>query len=249
MFSAERSADVRDLLLRRAETDERIIGAALTGSEAQGTADRWSDVDLFFGVAPDASVETVLGDWSDFAYRELGALHHFDLHSGAATYRAFLLEDLLEIDLAFTPATEFGQLGDGAFRVVFGNAAPARSGSGIDRDLLVGMAWHHVLHARISIERAKPWQAEYWISALRDHLVTLACARLGLPTAYAKGADRLPAGILRPLEDTLVRGLQPGELSRALDAVTRALLHELHETDPELATRLTQSLLELAAVR
>ena len=41
-----------------------------------------------------------------------------------------------------------------------------------------GLGWHHVLHARSCIERGKVWQAEYWISAVRDYTITLACLAL-----------------------------------------------------------------------
>jgi hypothetical protein len=239
---------VRALLLERARADARIVGAAITGSAARDAEDRWSDVDLFFGVAEGAAPAGVLGDWSDFAIRELGAVHHFDLHAGAATYRAFLLGDGLEVDVAFTPAAEFGPLGTGAFRVVFGEPASPQAGSRADdAGHLVGLAWHHVLHARTSIERGAPWQAEYWISGVRDHTIALACRRLGLAAVYAKGADALPEEIAAPLADALVRGLDRPELIRALRAATGALLRELKQTDPALAGTLGPVLVELAA--
>lgn len=76
--------DVRGRLLARARDDDRIVGAAITGSAARDAEDRWSDIDLFLGVADGVPVATALSDWSAFAYRELGALHHFDLQSGPA---------------------------------------------------------------------------------------------------------------------------------------------------------------------
>jgi hypothetical protein len=240
---------VRALLLERARADARIVGAAITGSAARDAGDRWSDIDLFFGVADAAAPADVLADWSAFAVRELGAVNHFDLHAGAATHRAFMLGDGLEVDLAFTPAAAFGPLGTGAFRVVFGEAAARRAGPGTDdAGHLVGLAWHHVLHARTAIERGAPWQAEYWISGVRDHTIALACRRLGLPAVYAKGADALPAEIAAPLADALVRGLDRPELVRALRAATGALLGELEQTDPALAARLRPVLSELAAM-
>lgn len=129
MFATGRH-DVRRWLLEWAREDNRIVGAAITGSAARDAEDRWSDVDLFLGVADGVPVTAALDDWSALVYRELDALHHFDLQSGPATYRAFLLEELLEVDLGFTPAGEFGPLGDGAFSVVFGDPVqrrPARS--------------------------------------------------------------------------------------------------------------------------
>jgi hypothetical protein len=108
------------------------------------------------------------------------------------------------------------------------------------------LAWHHVVHARICIERAKPWQAEYWISGVRDQVLALACLRLGLPTSYAKGADALPVEVTSGLEAALVRSLAPEELRRALREAATQLLGELEATDPVLARRLEGPIGELA---
>jgi hypothetical protein len=112
---------------------------------------------------------------------------------------------------------------------------------------LIGLTWHHVLHARVSIERGDLWQAEYWISGVRDHTLALACLRLGHPASYAKGADQLPAEITEPVREALVRALEVGELSRALDAATRALVRELKESDAGIAPTLEEPRCELAA--
>ncbi|WP_110945839.1 nucleotidyltransferase domain-containing protein [Streptomyces avicenniae] len=248
MTPAARRDAVRALLLDRARRDARITGAALTGSAARGTEDRWSDIDLFLGLAPDVPVASLLADWTAYLYGELGALHHFDLRAGEATYRAFLLPEPepLEVDLGLAPGSAFGPVGDGGFRTVFGTPVAARPGPVPDTGHLTGLAWHHVLHARIAVERGALWNAEHWISAVRDHVLTLACARLGLPTAYAKGADRLPPGVTAPLEATLVRALDRAELTRALGATVDALLGELEHSAPEAAGRLRTCLLALA---
>lgn len=240
LFTEGERERLRARLLDRARDDPRISGAAITGSTAGGKVDRWSDIDLFFGVASPHAPLDVLGDWSRFVYDELGALHHFDLQAGTATYRAFLLPDCLEIDLAFTPESSFGATSS-TFQVVFGEAVE-RPVPAPNRDHLLGLAWHHVLHARISIERGKPWQAEYWISALRDHVFELACLRLGLPAAHAKGVDMLPAELTKPYEDALVGSLDPKELWRALGTATALLLAEACGVDAGLAERLHEPL-------
>ena len=61
---------------------------------------------------------------------------------------------------------------------------------------------------RSCIERHRPWQAEYWISGIRDQTLALACLRLGEPAHYAKGADALPAAVrggLLSLEEACTR--------------------------------------------
>jgi hypothetical protein len=236
---------IRARLLDRAREDRRVTGAAVTGSASRGAEDRWSDIDLFFGVAAEIALEEVLGDWSEFMYQELGALHHFNRQSGPTIYRAFLLPDCLEVDLAFTPAAEFGALGP-HFRLVFGEAIERPAVPEPDRDHIIGLAWHHVLHARICIERNELWQAEYWISGVRDHALTLACLRYGQPARYAKGVDGLPSEVTTRFEDALVRALTPSELWRALSAAAAQLLRELREADSDLARRLEGPLLELA---
>jgi predicted nucleotidyltransferase len=247
MFTADRRREVRAELIDRARRDDRIAAAAITGSAARDAEDRWSDIDLFMGVADGVAIDEALRAWSEVLHREFAAVHHFDLRAGAAVYRAFLLPDCLEVDLGFTPAHAFRSLAPGSFRLVFGDAAgPPPSPSRADVAHLAGLAWHHVLHGRVSIERGAVWQAEYWISAVRDHTVTLACARLGLPAAHAKGADDLPAEITDGLGDALVRALDRAELIRALRAVTAALLRELDASDAALAGALREPLLEMA---
>jgi hypothetical protein len=112
---------VRRRLLELAEKDPRITGAAVTGSAADGNEDRWSDIDLFFGVGDLVALDAVVSDWSSYLYGELGALHHFDLKVPTAVYRAFLLPSCLEVDLGFAPADQFGPVGP-HFRAVFGRA-------------------------------------------------------------------------------------------------------------------------------
>ncbi|MDQ3029373.1 MAG: nucleotidyltransferase domain-containing protein [Actinomycetota bacterium] len=243
MFSIERRRQVSDRLLQRARADERVIGAARTGSAARGVQDSWSDIDLFFGITEDA-LGDVLADWSSWVYPDLGAVHHFDLRAGSTTYRAFLLADGLEIDLGFAPASAFGPVGDGAFDVVFGDPVE-RKDSQPDADHLIGLCWHHAAHARVAIARQEPWHAEYWISALRNHTISLACLRHGLPSHYAKGAGQLPTAELDALAAAVVARLDEEELIRALAAAVATFLAELNHTNPAAAGRLQPVLRQL----
>jgi len=245
VFTSEHRDAVRSQLLGRAEKDPRITAAAVTGSAADGREDRWSDIDLFLGVADNVALDEVVADWSGYVHGELGALQHFDLKVPAATYRAFLLPSCLEVDLGFTPASRFGPAGP-HFRAVFGKAAQTSPVPLLDPGHLIGLAWHHVLHARSSIERGKPWQAEFWISGLRDQTLALACLRLGEPVHYAKGADALPVAVTGGLEGALVRSLELEELRRALRVAGTRLLLELVATDAVQAQRLESAIRELA---
>jgi hypothetical protein len=243
MFTAEERDRVREQLLARAEADSAVVGAAFTGSHATGDGDRWSDTDLVLAVR--GELTPVLNGWTRWLYRELGAQHHWDLPVGRGIVRVFLLPGWLEIDLTFAPQAEFGPRGP-QWRIIFGQPRPREPFPAPDRDNLVGLAWHHALHARICIERGRWWQAEHWISAMRDHAITLACLRLGYPAHYAKGTHLLPEDLTVPLEATLVRSPDGPELCRALAATIDVVAAEVERTDPALAARLRPMLAELA---
>ncbi|WP_433727861.1 hypothetical protein ACQP2Y_13465 [Actinoplanes sp. CA-051413] len=242
MFSAGDRDSIRGRLLDLADRDPAVVGAAITGSEAVGSGDRWSDIDLAFGI--DGSVDEAMRRWTDSLYDDFAAVHHWDLSSGPTTYRVFLLAGLLEVDLAFTPSADFGPRGP-SWRTVFGDPAVSFPAAVPDRDTLAGLAWHHALHARVCLQRGRLWQAEHWIGALRGQVIALACVRLGLPASNAKGAHLLPAEVTSSLAATLVRTLDHAELHRALQAAAIALAAEFERTDPALFARLDPVLTEL----
>src|SRR5262249_9382287 len=97
------------------------------------------------------------------------------------------------------------------------------------RDLAAYNHVHHAVGARVCIERARYWQAEYWISGVRDNALTLACRRLGLSAYYGRGFDDLPVEIRHMVADALVRSLDRVELLRALGRAVEALLRQSTE--------------------
>ena len=234
---------LRAQLLAVARADHRIVAGALTGSASVGLEDRWSDVDLAFGVGDAAELQDALAEWTALMYQRHRALHHVDMVVGPTVYRVFLLQNGLQVDLAFTPAAEFGARGP-AFRLLFGRALD-RTPLPQSAEYLIGMAWLHALHARTCVVRGKLWQAEYMVSAVRDHVLALASLRHGLPTSYGRGMDRLPAAVTAPLQDGLVRSLAAEELARALAVVVRGLIGEMGATSPDLLARLEPVLTEV----
>ena len=208
-----------------AGADRRIVAGAAIGSAAHGPGDRWSDLDLGFGVGDGASVADVLADWTPRLEREWGAVHLFDLQAGAATYRVFLFPGALQVDLSFAPASQFGSRGP-KFKLLFGTAVEHPRPEPPSAHHLVGLGVHHAVRARFSIARGRLWQAQHWIGEMREIGMTLACRRRGLATAQGRGYDDLPVEIAKPFADTLVRALDPAELLRALGAGIDGLLRE-----------------------
>jgi hypothetical protein len=246
MFEIADRDHVRDQVLDLAAWDPRVVAGAVVGSQAHDEGDRWSDLDLMFAVADDVPVSEVLEAWTETVVREFSAVQLFDLPSGQITYRVFLLPHGLELDLSFTPASQFGPSGP-KVRLMFGEIVELPDEPPTPAEELFGYAVHHTRHARVAIERGRYWLAEYWISAIRDHALHLACRRRGLDGWYGRDFDRLPAETLDPFKDALVRSLEPFELRRALQRAVEALLRESTEAG-EMVTQVESQLRELAQV-
>ena len=246
MFTAKQREYVRTFVLEMAQTDPRVTGGAVIGSTAAGTEDNWSDIDVTFGIATGNAIETVIDDWTQLLEQKFGVLHSFDLRSGSSIYRVFLLPDGLEIDVSVTPEADFAARGP-HFHILFGSSQELKATPPPDTNHIIGLSWHHVFHARSCIERNKSWQAEYWISEVRNYTLALSCLRLGESAAHGRGVDKLPVDVTQPFIETLVRSIDEPELRRALAAATMCLIAEIEKWDATLSARLKPLLLEFGA--
>ncbi|HEY2371278.1 MAG TPA: hypothetical protein VGH82_01895 [Gaiellaceae bacterium] len=231
MFDQAERERVHARLVELAQADERIVAAALTGSLGAGSGDEWSDIDLAFALHDGVEVERIVEDWTNVLSREFGVVQHWDLPFRTSLYRVFLLDSLLEVDLAFVPRADFGARGP-SWSVEFGESGLVEEAPRPDADNLAGLGWHHIRHARANIARGRPFAALYMLDAARELAIELACLRLGLPTAYSRGAHELPAELRERLGETLPSSLDDAELLRALRGTADVLADEL---EPRLA--------------
>ena len=238
MFTVAQRDALRAHVLQLAEEDGRVVAGAAVGSLAAGTGDRFSDLDLTFGVADHVPTAEVLDDWTQTLGAEHDAVHLIDLERAPTIYRVFLLPEALQFDLSLTPAAHFRPAGP-RFRLLFGEtatddvAAPASAPvpnlfiptPAIPHDVF-GWGVVYALHARACIERGRVWQAEHYVGGVRDHALSLACLREGVPAVHARGYDDLPAEILARFDDTHVRATEPDPLRAALAAAVGVLIRE-----------------------
>ena len=227
MFTIEQRDELRERVLAVAKEDPRIVAGAAVGSLALGGGDRHSDLDLTFAVADGASVASVLDDWTRTLADEVDAVPLVDLQRGSITYRVFLLQDLLQFDLSMAPQSHFAPAGP-RFRLLFGKVAEGHSNAPSPPAAadLFGWGVIYALHVRACIERGRVWQAEHYIGAVRDHGLSLASLRLGLPAVQARGYDDIPPDVLAGFEAARVRSLEPEHLRMCLAAAVRELLRE-----------------------
>jgi hypothetical protein len=257
VFTVEQRDAMRARMLQLAEDDERVVAGAAVGSLAVGTGDRYSDLDLTFGIAESVPVAQVLEDWTRMLAEEQDAVQLADLEVGPSIYRVFLMPNALQFDLSMTPAPEFRPAGP-RFQLLFGETAadepqvprppgglfiptPAVAGD------IFGWGVIYALHARACIERGRVWQAEHYVDAVRDHALSLACLERGLPAVQARGYDDLPPEILAGFAGTHVESGEPDALRRALAASVAALLDRGAEAALPDADVVAHRLAELAS--
>jgi predicted nucleotidyltransferase len=257
VFTVEQRDALRERVLRLAEEDDRVVAGALVGSLAVDGGDRFSDVDLTFGVADEVQLAVVLEDWTRSLTDELDAVRLVDLERGPTTYRVFLLPDSLQLDLSMTPAARFRPAGP-RFRLLFGETAaaepdeptPLPAGTlfidtpAVAEDIF-GWGVIYALHARACIERGRVWQAEHYVGAVRDHALSLACLREGVAVAQARGYDDLSVETLARSEDAHVTTLESEALRAALSAAALALTREGEEARLPPARVVAERLAEL----
>ena len=259
MFTVEQRDALRARMLQLAEEDERVVAGAAVGSLADGTGDRFSDLDLTFGIADGVPVAHVLDGWTRTLTEELHAVQLADLEAGPTTYRVFLLPDALQFDLSLTSATEFRPAGP-RFQLLFGETAAdesevrRRSQGGlfvptppVAQDIF-GWGVIYALHARACIERGRAWQAEHYVGAVRDHALSLACLHRGLPAVQARGYDQLPPETLAGFARAHVGSVEPDGLRRGLAASVLALLSEGAEATLQDVDVVAERLAELHQV-
>jgi hypothetical protein len=257
VFTVEQRDALLERVLRLGREDERVVAGAVVGSLAVGAGDRFSDVDLTFGVADRIEVADVLDEWTRLLIDELDGVPLVDLRRGPTTYRVFLLPDALQLDLSMTPSAQFRPAGP-RFRLVFGETtaddpeAPPAAGVG---DLFIstpaapgdifGWGTIYALHSRACIERGRVWQAEHYVGAVRDHALALACLREGVTAVQARGYDDLSAQTLARSEGAHVGALEPAALQASLADSVLALTREGAEADLPHAQAVAERLAEL----
>lgn len=198
-------------------------------------------------MADGVPIREVLDDFTVDLVTRFDAVHLFDLPSGAAIYRVFLLPGCLQFDLSFAPASGFGAVGP-EFRLLFGAAVEKPHVQPPQAQQLFGYAVHHALRARVCIERGRYWEAEYWVGAVRDYALSLACRRRGLPAHYGRGFDGLPQSVRDNATGALIGSVDRDELLRALGCAIQLLLGEVEEVR-ERAMKVQPQLRALTAAR
>ena len=234
MFTERERERVRHWLLEAAEADPDVVGAAIVGSYAAGTSDRWSDIDLAFAVT---DVPQALERWTAWLEQEFAVRHHWDLPAGVTTYRVFLLPGWSRgrhrLQARGRLRCARAQMADGVRRGSTTSACAARK---CQRH---SWAWLAPRLARLRVRSARPVVAG---RPLAQRLAGSAL-RAGVPSPWSshsvrQGAAPTSERAAGAFGATLARSVEPAELTRALTAMLEIFDDELRLADPSLAERI-----------
>lgn len=226
------------------QADERVLAAFLGGSYARGTADEYSDLDLYVITADEAYEEFVAG--REAFTRQLGQLlflEDFDL-PGIVFY---ILADDVEGELRFGRASHFQQLHSGPYEVlldkqgllvgvIFSESQPDQARQSERLRRLMVWFWHDLSHFITAIGRGQLWWAHGQIEALRRYVMNLARLRRNFQDVTVGDEGYFKIDIVLPVEQlsSLQATFCPLEESAMLRAA-QLILRFYQELAPELA--------------
>jgi hypothetical protein len=208
--------DVVDRFIAACQTDERIVAAFLGGSYANGAADKFSDLDLFF-ITTDEAYEDFLSEREAFI-RLLGEplfLEDF----GVAHGYCIIFSNGTEGDVWFGHESNFKDIYGGPYRVLFdrneslaGEVFPKHvADQAAQIETLrqqIDWFWHDLSHFIKAMGRRQLWFAYGQLEVIRQNCVNLARLRYNFSDAYVgeepyfKVEQALPIEELLPLQTT-----------------------------------------------
>jgi predicted nucleotidyltransferase len=218
---------VIDRFVAACQGDARVVAAFLGGSLARGTADAYSDLDLYL-ITTDTGYDSFFAARTAF-FRRLGdPLMLEDWVIGGVAFLNFILADGTDGELGLGRAGDFAGLHVGPYQVLLDKAGilagigflarPADPAA--QRELLRGLIhwfWHDLAHFTTALGRGQVWAAAGALEDLRRTCVNL--ARLERDFAapadgYEKLERALPVEQLAPLRATFC-ALEPAALLAA----------------------------------
>ena len=212
----ENYQEIVDRFIAACQTDERIVAAFLGGSYAEGKADQYSDLDLFF-ITTDEAYESFLAERERFI-RGLG--EPLFLESFGRPHGYFVIfSNGADCEIWFGRESKFHDIHGGSYRVLLdktgilaGEAFPMHvAGQAEQIEILrqqLDWFWHELSHFIKAMARRQLWFASGQLEVLRQKCVNLARLRYNFSDAYGgeepyfKIEQALSIEQLSPLETT-----------------------------------------------
>ena len=246
VFTVDERDRVRHLVLEMASDDPRVVAGAVLGSPRARRGRPWSDLDLMFGVDDEVAVTEVLEEWSGAIVRDLAGVHISTFPAdrssiGSSCSRAVWSSTSRSCRLRSSaragPSSGCSSARPSTCQT---NHRPPRTSSSGTPSTTPCM--HGSRSSEVGIGRPST-------GSVRSATARSSSRVAGEDSTAGTGREifhRLPPAVLVPVNDALVRSLDPEELRRALASAVAALLRESAEAG-SMAEQLEDELRELAS--
>lgn len=228
MYSKEERDEIQNSIIALAQKDNRIKDCAIVGSESIGKHDKWSDIDLTFGIDDETEISQILSEWNAIMFANFNANVLFDVEYKESIYRVYLLPNALQVDLSFTPTQNFGAITN-AFKLIFGKANHRQHKPEPELSSILGYSILYALKSRCAIEREKYWQAIFYLDKFRENIMTMKCISLHLNPFDGRSFDELPNSFLNKITTGLTGELNRDTLKNSLRSFTKILIQEIKQ--------------------
>lgn len=223
--------------------DTDVVAAFIGGSHAEGTADAYSDLDLYV-ITTDQGYERFFARRREFLRRLGRPVLEKDFSDFGFDMLLFILEDGVDGELAFARQSHFTHIHGGAFQLLLDKQGVLRGAEfpryrpGVDAqrkmlgDLLTSF-WRDAWHFGKAMGRGNFWSAQAGLERMRRAVVNLLRLQIDFTQAaegYYRVEHVLPPEPLRILEET-VGPLDP----RTMWPAQRILGDMFRRVAPELA--------------
>ncbi len=219
-------------LLARVRFDDRVAALFLGGSHAAGTADKYSDLDLYL-IAADAAYESLRSE-REGLLRSLGEIVFLEEHSDFGfLLLLFIYADGVHGEMALAPARDLHEVHGGPHLVLLDNEGlltgrdfEASRLDRADRADIVGRAlkwfWYDRVLLDVALARANPWTAHHHLERCRERCLDLAWLRAhpGVWPGGHEKAERMLDAATRALFEPTVVPLDADQMHRAARRLT-----------------------------
>lgn len=261
--SAEQQALVARFMAQ-CEADERIVAAFLGGSFAGGTADAYSDLDIYL-VSTDEGYDSFFSERHGFMRRLGEPVFLEDFNDFGFDMLIFTFADGVEGELAMERESHYTHIHGGPYKVLldkkgllegvtFPMLTPTEEEQTKTLRHLIYWFWEDLSHFITSMGRGQLWLAQSSLDQMRRKCVNLLRLKHDFtaePMGYNRVEQALPEEELLPLNATF-SPLEPHAMLEAASTVVRvyrevapavAQLHEIpypEALDGVLSARLAQ---------
>jgi predicted nucleotidyltransferase len=240
----EHHQEIVDRFITACQSDDRIVAAFLGGSYANGTTDKFSDLDLFF-ITTDQAYQEFTIERETFI-RQLDEPLFLD-DFGAGHGYCVIFSNGTEADVWFGRESKFKDIYAGPFRVLLDKTG-ILAGVNFPQHLAdyedqrknlqrqIDWFWHDLSHFIKAIGRRQLWFAYGELEILRQICVNLARMKVNFTDAYDavepyfKIENILPVEQLSPLQETFCTMQYDAMLQAAL-----TLYRYYQDVAPQLA--------------